>query len=159
MVTRTLLGISPGTRILGLAVLRNGELVEWRVKTYKEKWTKEKQAAILSLIEKLCDYYGVQAMAVKKIDPLKSSKQSEKLQKAIISLAESKHLSLAQYSLSDLDYDVRTGSKQTKGDLSEDVAERHPELKKEYLKERNNRREYYTKMFEAIAMAEAYRGQ
>ena len=157
MPARTLLGISPGTRLLGLAVLRKGELVEWRVKTFRNEWSKEKQDTILATLERLCDYHAVTAIAIKKVDPLKSSPQLDALHTAIVALAQCKGIEVTGYSLADLDYDVRTGGRHTRGELSEQVAERHPELKEVYLRERNNRREYYTRMFEAIAMAEAGR--
>jgi hypothetical protein len=157
MATKALLGISPGTRIVGLAVLYKGELVEWKVKTFKELWSGDKRKAILQTIDRLCGYHSIEVMVIKKIDPLRSSPQLDTLVAAIIRQAERKRIRVQQYSLSDLDYDLRSGKKQTKDELAEKVAERHPEFRKEYLKERNNRREYYMKMFEAIAMAERYR--
>ena len=150
-MAKTLLGISPGTRILGIAVVKNGELVEWRVKTFREKWSRDKEGAILSIIEKICAYYEIQVVSIKKIDPLYSSPQLERLQQTIVRMAKRRHIKVVQYSLSDLDFEKRNTVKES---ISEHVANRHPELRQELLRERNNRREYYTKMFEAIAMAE-----
>ncbi len=157
MATETILGISPGTRIMGFAVIKDGELVEWRVKTFKEKWSKEKQGAILSIITRLIDHFDVKRIALKKIDPLSNTHQLEILIRAIEMLAQKKRISIKRYSLSDLDIDKRSGKRDGRAKLTERIAERHPELKQEYLKERNNRKEYYTKMFEAIAMAERCR--
>ena len=157
MAAKAILGISPGTRVIGLAVIKDGELVEWKVKTFKEMWSGSKRKAILHTIDRLCEYHNVGVLSLKKIDPLRSSPQLDKLITAISKQAIRNHIKVNMYSLSDLDYDLRTGKKQTKDNLSEQVAEKHPELKHEYLQERNNRREYYTKMFEAIAMAEQYR--
>ena len=157
MAGKALLGISPGTRVIGLAVIYKGELVEWKVKTFKEMWSKEKRKAILRTIDRLCEYHRIQVVAIKKIDPLRSSPQLDILVAAIIRQAERHGMNIEQYSLSDLDFDLRTGKKQTKNSLSEQVVEKHPELKKKYLQERNNRADYYTKMFEAVAMAERYR--
>jgi Holliday junction resolvasome RuvABC endonuclease subunit len=158
MGNRVLLGISPGTRIIGLAVLYNGELVEWKVKTFKETWSIDKRTAILSAISRLCGYHGVQVVVLKKINPLKSSLQLDKLVDAIIQQAEREKIKVVQYSLEDLDFDMRSSKKQTKSSISEKVVSRHPQLKLAYIREQNNRKEYYTKMFEAIAMAERYRG-
>jgi hypothetical protein len=156
-MARALLGISPGTRIIGIAVLVKGELVEWKVKTFKEKWCDDKQAAILSIIEKLIAYYDVKTIALKKIDPLKSSFQLDSLVFEIERLGMDRDIEVKRYSLSDLNYDSRPRKRDGKAKLTESIVEKHPELKKEYFKERNNRREYYTKMFEAIAMAERCR--
>src|SRR5580700_8409516 len=152
-----ILGISPGTRVIGLAVIRKGELVEWKVKTFKEMWSRSKRKAILATIRKLCEYHNVKVLAIKKIDPLRSSRQLDSIVAAITKQAEQCGIKVKPYSLSDLEFDLQTGKKQTKNDLNAQVAEKHPEVKNEYLRERNNRREYYTKMFEAIAMAELYK--
>jgi RNase H-fold protein (predicted Holliday junction resolvase) len=158
LANKVLLGISPGTRVIGLAVLRNGELVEWKVKSFKETWSKDKRKAILSTISRLCEYHSVKILVLKKINPLKSSPQLDKLLVAIIQQAERERIKVVQYSLEDLDYDMRTGKKQTKDSISENVVTKHPQLRLAYVREQNNRKEYYTKMFEAIAMAERYRG-
>ena len=157
MAGKALLGISPGTRVIGLAVICKGELVEWKVKSFKEMWSRDKRGLILATIRRICEYHNIQVIALKKIDPLRSSPQLEILVTAIVRQAERHRIKVKQYSLSDLDYDLRNGRKQTKDSLSENVVSRHPELKKKYLRERNNRTEYYTKMFEAIAMAEQCR--
>ena len=157
MAAKAVLGISPGTRVVGLAVIRDGELVEWKVKTFKETWSTEKRKAILGTIRRLCQYHTVGALCIKKIDPLRSSPQLDRLMRNFVKQAKRYGIKAQLYSLSDLDYDLRTGKRQTKDKLAEQVAEHHPEVKDAYLRERNNRREYYTKMFEAIAMAEQYK--
>ena len=157
MAGKALLGISPGTRVIGLAVIYKGELVEWKVKTFKQIWSKDKRKAILRTIDRICEYNSIQVIALKKTDPFRSSPQLTILVAAIIRQAERHGIQVKQYSLSELDYDLRTGKKQSKNDLSGKVVEKHPEFKKQYLQERNNRADYYTKMFEAIAMAEQCR--
>ncbi len=156
---KAVLGISPGTRIIGLAVISNGELIEWKVKTFKETWSKDKRKAILSTISRMCEYHRIHAIAVKKIDRQWTSPQLDRLVAGIIKQAELQGITAHLYSLSDLDYDYRTGTKQTKDDLTEHVASKHPELQSALLRERNNRKEYHTKMFEAVAITEAVQGR
>jgi hypothetical protein len=156
-MAKALLGISPGTRVVGLAVIQKGVLVEWKVKTFKEMWSGDKRRAIIATIDRVCEYHGIQVLALKKIDPLKSSPQLDRLVGSILKRAKLNGIKVCQYSLSDLDYDLQMGKKQNKSELTEKVASKHPEVQKEYLLERNNRKEYYTKMFEAIAMAEQYK--
>ena len=156
-MAKALLGISPGTRVVGLAVIQKGVLVEWKVKTFKEMWSGDKRRAILGTIDRICEYHAIQVLALKKIDPLKSSPQLDRLITSILKRAKRNGIRVYQYSLSDLDYDLQTGKNKNKSELTEKVANKHPEVQKEYLLERNNRKEYYTKMFEAIAMAEQYK--
>jgi hypothetical protein len=157
-MAKALLGISPGTRVVGLAVIDRGVLVEWKVKTFKEMWSSSKRKMILATIQRICEYHGIAVVVIKKIDPLRSSPQLDRLIDSIANQAKRNGIKIRQYSLSDLDYDIHAGKKQNKGELSEKVADKHPEVRKEYIQERNNRKEYYTKMFEAIAMAEQYQG-
>jgi len=156
-MAKVILGISPGTRVMGLAVLRHGELVEWKVKTFKEMWSREKRKAILSTIKRLCEYHAVDVLVLKKVDPLRSSPQLDRLINNIATQAMKQRIKVVYYSLADLDFDLRTGSKPTRDGIAEKVVERHPILRPEYHKERNNRKEYHMKMFEAVAMAERYR--
>jgi RNase H-fold protein (predicted Holliday junction resolvase) len=154
MAAQTALGISLGTRSLGLAVMESGELVEWKVKSFKERWSGEKRTAILSSVWQLCDYYDVCLLVVKKINPLHSSPQLDRLMRTLIRESKRHGVKVKLLSLAELDYDLRSKKKQTKANVAEQVAEKHPELRAEYLKERNRQREYYTKMFEAVALAE-----
>ncbi len=153
-MARVILGISPGTRVVGLALIRNGELVEWKVKTFKEKWSWEKRKQILSTIGRICQYHSVTVLVLKKVDPLRSSRELDKLIIGILRQAKRNHIKTMRYSLADLDYDLRTGKKQTKDNVASQVTEKRPELRKEYLHARNCNKEYHMKMFEAVALAE-----
>ena len=148
-----ILGISPGTRTMGLAVLRRGELIEWRVKTFKGLWSKKKLEYILRAIEKICDYYGVTAVAIKKVDPRRSSEQLDVLTTHLATFAKRKHLSISKYSLPELVEATGQKKRNMHHAVAEYVLEAYPVLRHAYLKERNNEREYYSKMFEAVMCA------
>jgi len=150
---RVILGISAGTRSIGLAVIRNGELVEWRVKTFKGEWSKDKLHYMLRKLDAICGYCAVTAIAMKKVDPAKGSRQLETLTARILKLAHKKRIPIVTYSLYDL-HSVTDGKyRSAKKSISEHVLDTYPKLRREYLKERNNKREYYTKMFEAVLCA------
>jgi Holliday junction resolvasome RuvABC endonuclease subunit len=144
-----ILGISPGTRTVGLAVIRDGRLVEWRVKTFPKKWSKGKLQHIQKALTQTCEYYGISLMAIKKIDPAKSSRKLDRLVSSIQSLAQKRKIRVRYYTIHDL-YDRTGNAKRRKGQIAEYVLEQYSELRTEYLKERNNKRQYYAKMFEAV---------
>ncbi|GAA4461860.1 hypothetical protein GCM10023093_07360 [Nemorincola caseinilytica] len=54
-------------------------------------------------------------------------------------------------SLDDLDYERRTAKRKS---LTKEVARKYPEMYEEYRREQANRTEYYTRMFEAVAIAD-----
>ncbi len=154
---RCVLGISPGTRIIGIAIIQDGELVEWKVRTFRERWSSEKRKAMLGAIRQLCEYYSVGMIAVKKVDPLRSSPEHDRLVRDFTQQAKRYGIKVRHFSLSELDIATPGHKRKTKRVIAEKVAEMHPEVRHEYIKERNNRKEYYIKMFEAIAIAENWK--
>lgn len=149
----TILGISPGTRIMGLGVVQNGELVEWQVKSFKGSWSKEKLKLILEAIENLCAHFHVTDVALKVISPLHSSKNLLVLTDRISELAKKNKVRLNKFTMQDLKKKAGDQGKNSMNDLMESITHKYPVLKREYLKERNNLNPYYLKMFEAIAAA------
>ncbi|HYV90918.1 MAG TPA: hypothetical protein VE978_04010 [Chitinophagales bacterium] len=146
----TILGISLGTKLIGIAILRDGELVEHRVRTFKKRWSKDKEKAIHFFIEKLIEYYSVSHVALKTSDPLKASKRLNHLHENIKQAIEKK-IELHNYSLPTVKLGLAIKS-HNKNSFMEQIAERYPELRKTYLKEINNRHSYYERTFEAIAV-------
>lgn len=149
----TILGISAGTRTIGIAVLRGDDLIEWQVKTFKAQWSKEKLKSILQTVDGLIEYFKVDALALKETSPVRSSANLKKVIQSMIELARKKRIKYSRYSLDDLKQQSSSNWKNTKDDLMEFIAEKYPILRKEYLKERNNVRPYYLRMFEAIGAA------
>lgn len=149
----TILGISPGTRIIGIGVIQNGELVEWQVKTFKGSWSQEKLSLILGMIQGLCEFFSVDTIALKAVSPLRSSPHLVKLTNQIITLSDNIQVSLLQLSIHDLKWNAGRHGKNSIAELMEFMTEQYPVLKRAYLKERNNLNPYYLKMFEAIAAA------
>jgi hypothetical protein len=92
-------------------------------------------------------------MALKEVYPLRSSNNLKVLSVEIIALTEKKHVTFSRYTLDDLKRNSGVNGKHTKDDLMEFITEKYPMLRRDYLKERNNLRPYYLKMFEAIAAA------
>lgn len=148
-----ILGISLGTRILGLGVIRNGELVEWQVKCFKGSWSNDKLSSIIGNIQSLCDHFKISDMALKVVSPLRSSKNLLTLTKEIIEITEKDKIRLSKFTTQDLKLRAGPREKHSMNDLLEFVMEKYPVLKREYIKERNNLNPYYLKMFEAIAAA------
>ncbi|MBX7109625.1 MAG: crossover junction endodeoxyribonuclease RuvC [Chitinophagales bacterium] len=149
----TILGISPGTRIMGLGVIQNGELVEWQVKTFKGSWSKEKLRLIIDNIQSISDHFKVSVIALKVVSPLRTSKNLLNLTKGIMETAEKNKIRLSRFTGQDLKLRAEPAEKHSSSDLMEFVLDKYPVLKREYLKERNNLNPYYFKMFEAIAAA------
>jgi hypothetical protein len=145
------LGISVSTRLVGFAVMKDKELIEYRTKVFGGTWNKEKHLNILAMFDMLYAYYNVTHLAIKTVHPSHSNKALNALTEQIVSSAQKEKISVEHYSLSDLKNHLNLNKKQG---VMGFVADKHLELQNEYQKECNSPNSYYIKMFEAIAVAE-----
>ena len=153
-ISPTILGISPGTRSIGLGVYRDRTLVEWRVKTFKGSWTQAKLKNILYELKNYITEQEITMIAIKKPDALRSSTGLQQIVSEITILAKRNNIKVIQYSLQELKLYFSKEKKFTKAQMIQQVALAHAELHHEYNKEQRNRNRYYVKMFEAIIAAQ-----
>ena len=147
----TILGISPGTRTMGIGVIQDGELVEWQVKSFKGSWSKEKLSLIVETIASLCDHFQVTDVALKVVSPLRSSRNLLTLTNRITEMSKKHKIHISRFKVQDIRLKNGLHGKRSMDELMEHITQKYPVLKREYLKERNNLNPYYLKMFEAIA--------
>ena len=150
---KAILGISAGTRTIGIGVLEGDNLNEWEVKTFKGVWSRRKMSLILETITGILQYSSVADLAIKIISPLSISRNVKHLTEAIITLAKKRGVKVYQLTIHDLKRNTGRNGKHSKNDLMEYMTEQFPILRKTYIKERNNLNPYYLPMFEAIAAA------
>jgi len=67
------LGINPGARYLGYALINNSELRDWGIKSFKGKWTAEKSQKIGRVLIGFLDQYQPDVVALKKLHPARTS--------------------------------------------------------------------------------------
>lgn len=146
----TILGISPGTRIIGIAIWRQDRLTEWQIKTFKGSWTEGKLRDILYTLQRMIDSYEITSLAIKKPDLIHSSLALDKLVSELQLVAQRKKVKVKMYSLEELKKFCSSDRKFTKAQMIQFIAEKNPVLHFEYNKEQKNRNPYYVKMFEAI---------
>jgi hypothetical protein len=150
MGNTTILGISPGTRYLGLAMMRNGDLYDWKVKTYKGVCTEDKLIKALAHIEELIITHVVSYIACKIPHASRSSFSLDILIEKIKKIAKEYNIHILIYSINEIKAYFKNNISNKKN-LAEHIAERYPALLHEFKKERNNKNSYYARMFEAIA--------
>jgi Holliday junction resolvasome RuvABC endonuclease subunit len=97
-----ILGINPGTRYLGLAVLYGQELMDWRVKVLNGKWSKEKMKKAIEIISDFIERYEPSVLAIKKPHPSRRSLNLARLVAKIKVFLKRKGLKIYQYSIKDL---------------------------------------------------------
>ena len=150
----TILGISPGTRAVGLAVMKGGELREWRVKTFKGSWSHGKLKDVLYALMNYVAEHSVKMIALKKPDVLRSSPALDQLVSEITVWAKMNRIKVTSYTLSELKQGFFNSKNVSKAEIINQLIIKYPELQTEYNKEKKNRNSYYAKMFEAVLVCQ-----
>ncbi len=146
----TILGLSLGTSTLGLAVLRDTKLLEYRTKQFRGTWSKWKLHIIMRVLKWYCLRYSVTALAIKY--PLQYSPYIHELSKAIKQFAKQYDITIYTLSIHDLK-SVATDMAKNKEDVMKCAVSLYPELLTYATKARLCRNPYYTKLFEAVLAA------
>ena len=155
----TNLGISIGTRTMGMAVLRDGALVDWRIKTFWKKWSTDKLEAIITVIHKQISRFEITSITLKKPVGSHCSGNIQRIVDRIQALSRERHIKLRECTIRDLKQRYTSDYRANKGILISALAVRYPELSTAYSKERSNRNPYHAKLFEAIECALTETGQ
>jgi len=150
--TLKIIGINPGTRYLGIAVFQDSELLDWRVKTFRGKWTKEKAERILKVIREQIEIHDINTIAIKKLHPSRSSKNLKLLVSKIKSLVKRKRIKAKSYSVKELERLFLTDEKPNKRNLAEKIIREYPMLAHELNKEKSRKHSYYLRTIEAVAL-------
>lgn len=146
----SVIGVSLGTRLAGIAIIKNRELITYGVKVFKGAWSKRKQNEILMIFDKLYDHYDVKCIGIKLVSPLHSSNAVDALINCVVERAKQRGVKVMAFALHEIKKSHGLSKRQS---LNEYVAGKYPELRREYEVEQNSFNKYYTRMFEAIAIA------
>jgi len=147
-----ILAINPGTRYIGIAVFEGPELLDWRVKVFKGKWSKEKLKKILASVRLSIERYEPDALVIKRLHRCRSSANLNLLVTRIKQLARRKGLRAYQYSIKEAETFLIRDYRANKRNLAELLASKYPELMHEFNKEKTNKNSYYLRMFEAVGL-------
>ncbi|MBI4766602.1 MAG: crossover junction endodeoxyribonuclease RuvC [Deltaproteobacteria bacterium] len=150
-----ILGINPGTKYTGFAIFYGPELRDWGVKGFKGKWSKEKLKKIKESITGLINQYSINTLAIKKLHPARSSANLKKLVAEIENHAREKGLKIFSYSLKELETYFSKEKKINKKTLAELMVKDYPILYHDFEKEQKSKNPYFSRLFEAVALASA----
>ena len=148
-----IIGINPGTRYLGIAVLQGSELMDWRIKVLRGKWSKEKMKKALKLISDFIERYEPNILAIKKLHPSRRSSNLARLVAKIKEFSKRKELKVYQYSIKDMEEFFIEEDKLNKKNLAEAIVLENPALFHELQKEKAHKNPYFIRVFEAVALA------
>ncbi len=150
----TILAIDPGTRELGVAVLRGGELLFYGVKTVTNRKNPQRVLETISgYIRNLLKKYRPTYLAIEKM--FVTQKNSALLVVAaeqVKATAKEANLPIYEYAPSTVRKRLCQTGRATKRETAEVLAGRFPELKRYYLRTAAWERDYYSNLFDAVAI-------
>ena len=150
-----IIGLNPGTRYLGIAVLDGSELMDWRIKVLEGKWSEEKLKKTTEILSELFNQYEPNALAIKKLHPSRRTENLLRLSDKIKNFARLKKLKVYQYSIKEIESFFIEDEKLNKQNLIDTIANLYPILHHDLSKERSQKNAYYIRAFEAVALASA----
>jgi len=151
--TIKIIGLNPGTRYMGFAVLYGMDLRDWGVRNIEGSWSKDKLTKIMLILSSLFDTYEPKFLAIKKLNPSRGSPNLSQLVDRIKDIAKEKGMKIREYSLSQLKKFFQEEGRLKKKGLAQIIASQYPTLFYELRKEQNNMLPYYIRMFEAVALS------
>lgn len=147
-----IIGINPGTRHLGIAVFDGPELMDWRIKVLKGKWSREKMKRTVGIISEFIERYEPSVLAIKKLHPSRRSQNLTRLVARIKQFSIRKSLKVCQYSIKEIERFFIEGRRLNKQNLIEAIVKLYPEVHHDLKKERSHKNMYYIRAFEAVAL-------
>jgi len=147
-----ILGISPGTRYIGVALFCGSELMDWCVKNIEGKWSKGKIEKAMAVISDLIGQHDPDVLSIKKLHPSRTSSNLNRLVGRIKGLSKRKRIRVYQYSIKELEDFFYPEGRINKRELAEMVATEYPVLSHELNREKAHRNPYHIRMFEAVAL-------
>lgn len=149
---RVVLGLSVGTRYIGIAVFEGATLKSWREKAFHGPWSVHKLDKILKAVRTEIELYPPVALGLKCVHRSRISSGLERLIKAINSLAEQRKLPVYKYPVGTLIRTFVTNKpRPTRKDMARALASLYPILQMEAERELKSRIPYYMWLFEAVA--------
>lgn len=149
---KPVLGISLGTRIIGIAVIRDDRLLHWQVRKFKGAWSPKRTQQILVFISQFVRKHEIRLIAVKVPTHGYLSLGLVDLVAELGMYASIANLDMRSFRIHELKEFFAKKSLNRK-EMMHSICERFPFLECTYYKEIENRKEYHSKMFEAILAA------
>lgn len=147
-----IIGISPGTRHVGFAVMRGTDLHDFRIMLIRDGNEAQRIGKLRSALAKLIGRYTPTRVAMKHVCPSRSSRLLDRVVSEIGELLRSRSLALKEYTIEDLKR--LSGGKEavSRYELAKHLASCYPVLAR-YLRNRRTQILYHMRMFEAVAAA------
>ena len=151
----TILGIDPGARQIGIAVVKSDELVFYAVKTFRKGDREEKLKKLRLIIEKLVTDYHIEYVALEKIVFVQQHRSFVKIvYDEIKEFLKERNIELFEYNPKVIRQIICGDQKPTKRHTALILAQKNAELVKYFNAPKLWQKRYFAQLFDAIAAAQ-----
>lgn len=147
------LGISTNTRLLGLAIIHQGRLVDYSIRLHKQSWSPAKATRIVTSLEPCVSRYCIKRIILSRPYEYHQTKAWKTLRDRLSAGCLQKGIAVSEETPEALYSFCPKEQKKTKKAMMHSLALRFPELTYYLAKEERNKNKYYYKLFEAVAVA------
>jgi RNase H-fold protein (predicted Holliday junction resolvase) len=145
------LGISANSRIVGIAIIQNNELVDYSIRLFKEGWSNSKAVRIIASLAPCIGHPSITHVALAIPHVHYTTKETAALIARITTYCKRENIPITTIHQETLRFAFRK-TKASKKDLMEQLSGRYPELRLMQQRELRNSRNHYHKLFEAVAV-------
>jgi len=148
-----MLGLSVNTRMIGMAVMKENTLVDYYVSLRKEAWSPQKKDKFLASLKPWITSYTISSVALAIPYEHHTTKEIKELLECIKECFAEKNIPVYSYHRKSFHLLYEDDQPKTKKMMMYNLCNIYPELSRYYHREIRNRNRYYTKLFEAVALA------
>jgi len=147
------LGISTNTRLLGTAIISEGQLTAYQVRLFKASWSASKATRIITSLEPCVRQYSIKRVVLSTPYEYHQTDAYKVLHSRLCQYFGRKGIEIISVSPDRFHSLYENGGQKRKKALIEELCSRYPELRYCRDRELRNKNKYYFKLFEAVAAA------
>jgi hypothetical protein len=151
------LGISTNTRLLGIAIIKEGVLLDYSIRLHKSSWSPTKATEIITSLEPCVRQYCIKRVSLSIPHAHHQTEAFRMLISSIRRYFEERNIPVIEVSAKEIHTICPEGQKKSKKALMKTLCDLFPSLSFCYRKEMRNKNKYYIKVFEAVAVALLYK--
>jgi Holliday junction resolvasome RuvABC endonuclease subunit len=150
-----ILAVDPGAREIGYAVLEGADFVRCGIKTVRDRKTPATVVEIVTeFVRKLIREYKPHILAIEKVNVAQPNLALLAVVAAWIkAVAAREKLAICEYAPSIVRQRLCRTKRATKGEVAQILTEQYPELNRYYRRTQKWETDYYSRLFDAAALA------
>jgi hypothetical protein len=152
-INMAILGISTNTRLLGLAIIHQGRLLDYSIRLDKSPWSPSKANKIITSLEPCVRQYCIKKAILSMPYEYHQTAAFKSLMQAFETFFKENDIAFSTQTPEAVYSFCEQKEKKSKKEVLYAITTLYPQLTYCFQREMKNKKKYYTKLFEAVAVA------